>query len=1056
VYTVYAYWNADQVTAVLNAIALTMNGSDYLGLVKALAIAGILVAAGSAIVRMRGEEPLGYFIMFALFYGTLFVPKTTVTVQDLRTATVYTVANVPLGVAFFASETSHFGKWLTETFETNFTSVDDEKFSKTGMAFGARLVEELQLMKVRTPSLQQNLISFVKDCVNPELLDNPTSLNDMVASTDMWGFIGGSGSLALNPGRSVIIDNTAVACTGSGGAYALLTTRLNAEATAQGATLGDRLNAGNSAAQTVIMSQIPAIESSMLNVSRTAQDGIKQSMALNLMRDSQTTVAQLQGNPQAAQVALAVALAEQSSAVSYASMAKVAQGALPKLRNAIELLVIGVFPVVFILIVLAGTKAGMVLKSYVMATLWVQLWAPLYAIINFMATKNDKVDLLGVLHGAGGNTLLNMGELANTALSNQSIAGLLTISVPVIALALVKGGEVAMSGVASSMMAPAQSAAQRAGDAAGQGNVNAGNVSWGNTNSGNTSAGNWSSGNSSFSNASANKQDLSSSWTDPSMSNTTTAHGSFQKDGGGAVTGMRANTWDMGGSISGGSSSSRSNVDSSSEGARATTGRSSSLDLSAAATSSDRSSADFSRQMSTALASRMGTSGHHGETWNAGTGGTASNERGGTSQIQNQDSFKFNSGAGGNVNVGASQNYGPYGGAGSASPSGGHGSGPGQAASLNSGGKSSNPSNLPVAADQVPPQESKAGPISGNKGAGFRGGFAADATSAQAIIDTATNKSGSVDQKSQQHAANIVMSAVNDVMKNTTDSGVRGAAQSFASDFQKAVRASDQQSAAVQRESTAGNTKQQGTSNQIGGSLSMGAPVAKQLMSMAGGDPGAALKLAQDPQALAQATQTAASELKGSSAGAAILGSGGASAPRTAGSVESQGNADVSKLSGKARGAAAIANNENKSAVAAKQPASPMSSPDTSAATAGYSSTAGAAYSAYQSLSGDTSFAKGTTDVAAALYGAEQKGAGTVMANAFGFTSGYSSPQAYEQALTQAAASSPKLASTLQQIGSSGGQVSPQALEYVQSALKSHADTQPGFFSKILDSVTGK
>ena len=1061
-YTFYAYWNGDQVTAVLNAIALIMNGGDYLGLLKAVSIVGILVAAGSALVRMRGEEPLGYFIMFALFYGTLFVPKATVTVQDLRTANVYTVANVPLGVAFFATETSHIGKWLTETFETNFTSVDDVKFEKNGMAFGARLIEQLQAVKVRTPSLQQDLIAFVKDCINPELLDNPTALNDMVKSTDLWDFIGGSGSFSLNPGRSTTVSGVAMTCGASGtpGAYQQLTLALAVEANEGAKSLAALVNPGNPYAQSLIASQIPAVEGLMLNVSRTAQESIKHGMVMNMMRDSQTTVAQLQGNPQAAQIALAVAMAEQSSAVSYAAMAKVAQGALPKLRNAIELLVIGIFPILFILVVLAGVKAGLVLKSYVMAMFWVQLWAPLYAIINFMATKSDTADLLGILNGTAGNTMANMGQLADTALSNQSIAGLLTISVPLIAYALVKGGEVAMSSVASSIMSPAQGAAQKAGDSVGQGNVSAGNVSWGNTSANNWSTGNWGSGNTSFNNAGGNKQDLSSSWADPQTSQTSTPYGSYTRDGKGNVTGMQSSPWNVGGTVGGGTTLNRSDMNNSGDTTRATTGRSATLDISSAATSSNRSSADFARQLTSALATGVGTNGQWGQSWSAGTSGSASTETSGQSALQNQDSFKWNSRLGVGADVGASQAYGPYG---SGSPGGGMpgsggpgGQGPGNGMHAAHAAPGGSGNTLPVPAGEVPPAGSKAGPVMGRRGASISAGTGADATTAQALIDTATNKSGSVDQKTQAHAAQVVMAAVNSVMAHTNDAGVRAAGQSFAADFQKAVRAGEQQSAGVQHERSAGNTQQQGTQNQVGGSMSMGAPVAQQLLAMAGGDPVKALQLSSDPQAVAQATRAAAAEMKASEGGG-FLGAGGANAPGTQADVSAQGNADVNRLSGQAKGAAGRADAANRRTVAGQQPASPTSSPNTSPATSGFSSTSGGAYAAYQALSGDTAFAKGATDVAAAMYKDNQQGVGTVLANTFAFGAGYKSPQEYQQALTAAAASSPKLASTLKQIGSSGGgKVSPQAMEYIQSELKSFQDSQPGFFSKMLEGMTGR
>jgi hypothetical protein len=360
---------------------------------------------------------------------------------------------------------------------------------------------------------------------------------------------------------------------------------------------------------------------------------------------------------------------------------------------------------------------------------------------------------------------------------------------------------------------------------------------------------------------------------------------------------------------------------------------------------------------------------------------------------------------------------------------------------------------LPVLASEVPPAGSKAGPVMGRRGASISAGTGADATTAQALIDTAANKSGSVDQKTQAHAAQVVMAAVNSVMQNTNDAGVRAAGQSFAADFQKAVRAGEQQTAGVQHDRSAGSTQQQGTQNQVGGSMSIGAPVAQQLLAMAGGDPVRALQLAGNPQAVAQATQSAAAQMKESDGGA-FLGAGGAHGPGAQADVAAQGNADVNRLSGQSKAAAGRADGANRHAVAGHQPANPTSSPDTSPASAGFGATSGGAYAAYQALSGDTAFAKGATDVAAAMYKDNQQGVGTVLANTFAFGAGYKSPQEYQQALTAAAASSPKLASTLKQIGNSGGgKVSPQAMEYIQSELK---DSQPGFFSKLVDGVMGR
>lgn len=1059
-FTIYTYWDAELVNSVLNAIAAIMNGSDYLGLLKAVAIAGILVAAGTALARMRGEDPLVYFIMLGLFYGTLFVPKATVTVKDLRTPAIYTVSNVPLGVALFAAEISHLGKWLTETFETNFSSIDDVKFSKTGFVFGSRLVQELQLVKIRTPSLQADLVSFVKDCVNPELLDNPAALDAMMKQTDLWNFIGGGGPFALNPGRLTMVSNVPLPCVGSGGtngAYEILTASINTEATGELAALGDRLNAGIPNASAIIAGQIPAVESALLNVSRSAQDAIKQGMVVNLMRDSQTTIAQLQGNPQAAQVALAESMSEQASTVSYAAMAKVAEGALPKLRNAVELLVLAAFPIVFVLIILAGAKAGVILKSYAMATLWIQLWAPLYAVINFMATSTDRSDFLGVMHGIAGNTIGNASLLAGTSLSNQSIAGLLTISVPIIALALVKGGEVAMSGVVTSIMGPAQQAAQRSGDAVGQGNVTGGNVSWGNVNTGSTSASNWGTNNTSFRNVGANTDDRSVRSTDPSISTRTEARGSYTTDAAGAITGMRVNAFDLGANLSATSVASRGTEDRSSDAVTAGTRHQSSLDLATGATSGQSSIAGFSRRLGQTLNSQVGHSNTTGENWEASSGSDWRSEQSTQRGLQTTEGVNHRSGVGlqgtlaGRLGIGADKAYGPYWGKG--------------ASDSKDVGFPAPPTAMPAgigpggAAGQgmQPPGTTPAGPfgtrdrpvtgrasMAGSAGLGASAGTNIDWTSAQQLIDTATGRDSSATSETRRHAASRVLSAAQSVMAQTTDAGERAAGQQFIADFQTAVRSADQRSASLAHDVTAGTSTVQGRSNNLTTSVSAGKPVYEALAVQVGGSPSAVLRLAQDnPSAVYGAALGTREGFVGAGGSAAFLGTDGVAQPATQASVNQLGLRNVTGLAARARSATLTFNGSAQADVAHRQAAAPSMPVNLSPAETAYTSTSAAGFGAYSSVAADQAVRAGATAAATSLYTSEHRGTGTVLANSYLGGAGYRSPQEYSNALVSAAAASPRLADTLRQIDQQGGQVSPQARDFLLSELKAHGAKKP-------------
>ena len=498
-YTVYSYWNFQAVIDVLNMIVLIMGGADYSGLVKSIAIAGLLIAVGTGLAKISAKEPLTYFIFLGIFYSMLFVPKVTVTVQDLRSGNVGQVANVPLGVGFFVSATSKIGKFLTDTFETNFVANDALKFSNTGMAFGARAFTEMTSLRVKDPKLSDALTDFVRSCVNPEVLDDTTKYNQIANSGDLWATIGSANW--LNPGRSVNMPSltgpgyTLLPCIGGSGsdAYGVLTAALINEVDAQQGFLGRLLNPemAPNVAKAAVAQQLPDVEAYMLGTSRTVLDQIRQGIMVNLLNDSAGSLAVARNDPSAVQVAIAGKMAEAQATSSYRTLAVIGESALPKFRNLIELVVIGVFPVVFLLIIIAGEKGGVVLKSYVMTAVWVQLWAPVYAIVNFMMQPGTAQRLQAALDAAASPTMLNSLALGQTGFKEASMAGALVFAVPVIAYALVKGGEVAMNGAMTGLTGPAKSAAEGQGGSVGVGNVNAGNASWGNASVGNMGANKW-------------------------------------------------------------------------------------------------------------------------------------------------------------------------------------------------------------------------------------------------------------------------------------------------------------------------------------------------------------------------------------------------------------------------------------------------------------------------------------------------------------------------------------------------------------------------------------
>jgi conjugal transfer mating pair stabilization protein TraG len=493
VYEVYAYWNVQQLVAIFNGIVAIMGQDDFVGLLRAIAVLGLIIAAIAAIIRMRGDDVGTWIVFLAVFYFALFVPKVTVAIVD-RTASnpPQAVANVPLGVAFFASATSHVGDWLTRSFETVFSLPSEVRFQGGGLLFGSRVVQEMRRAAIDQPVLQRDMVQFVKECVVPELINRTLDIDLLVRSTTIWGDIGAPG--VMNPGRFVSYDLGASVDT-CPNVYGVLDARINAATAREQTRLGRLLNPHEPNpvnASALVAAQLPVVTNLLLGASSAASDTIRQNMMINLLRDSSVAIPQLLADPAAVQAALAQAQAEVTAESAFIAMAKMAESALPKIRNVVEILVIAVFPVILLLIVAAGSKAGLIIRSYVMAFVWVQLWAPLYAVLNYVATLESSSNAQAAAEGIAGFTLSTTAVIGSTLISDQAVAGMMTLAIPVIATMIVTGGAQALTSMTSTVMSPAQSSAQAAGAAAGAGNVGFANASWDTASWANNNANQWS------------------------------------------------------------------------------------------------------------------------------------------------------------------------------------------------------------------------------------------------------------------------------------------------------------------------------------------------------------------------------------------------------------------------------------------------------------------------------------------------------------------------------------------------------------------------------------
>ena len=526
----YAYWNGAQVADLWTTLALITGTDDYRSLLLCVALFGLICAAAGAAVRYRGGDLIVWIAAMVFIFSAAFVPRVNIAVRDVRSANVQVVQNIPLGIGWPASVISRASYWLTESFETAFGDVDAARYTRFGVAFPQRVVTTMLSVKPITADGKMSLTNFTERCIVPEILENSVKRQELLNAPDINALISTKGW--VNPARRVFMNNKVLTCTQA--AEELKKTLEKTEIPALESRLRLKLNVDfKDGVNAALSTAIPQAESLMLGVSRTMAESLRQSLMMSAIPDTTMTFAAKAGQaPLSAGVAIARSQGNLASEINYRTLSEMARSALPKLRNILEFTVIGLWPMVFLMMLGTGAGGAMVCRAYFTLLISVSLWAPITAIINYLTLHLDMEPMNQLVNSAGGVTLAAATMIRDAGATSQAMAGSLLWLVPVLAYAVAKGSDMALTAMTSSVLAPASSAAQAQGSQLAMGNVSAGNASLNNA---------------SLNNVSGNKTDTSSSWADPNTHKVELAQGTAAFDrSAGQMTAMNVRKSDLG------------------------------------------------------------------------------------------------------------------------------------------------------------------------------------------------------------------------------------------------------------------------------------------------------------------------------------------------------------------------------------------------------------------------------------------------------------------------------------------------------------------------------
>ena len=520
-HTIYAYGNGEVLETLFNAIAgllshsqdgKSMKGSLYavllrLGLMTGFMGSIIALAFNQNYTKMMTTWFLPVYAMITL----LFAPTTSVTIRDMATGNlgvVYKVDNVPWGLGAFAATVSTISYTLTQKVETAFSLPDDLQYHKTGAMMASHLIANARTFHITNLNVHETMKDFVHQCVvYSALLGTKYTLNDLKNSANIWKLVKDKASPARAfTFRDLTGKPTIMTCNKGveeldkllnvevNNAFAWFSNTLYGTAQpnatqAKGVTsLASPNKASTNAASPIgqgplLTSYMSSAYGYMANMASSAEDLMKQQMMIYTVMDSIESKSTALGNAQ--NFALRRAYLQQRA--NQENVAGMAQKTMIVLKNVMEALIYATF--IFMLPLAMVPYGWRFIGNWASMVVWVQMWGPLYAIVNFIMNAAAKSKGLGVIMSSGGVTIANSVGFSDLHADMAAQAGYLSLSVGALAYALVKGGASGLSHLAGSMSGPLTAAAGRATEDMLSGNYSFGNISTGNVQASNQSFG---------------------------------------------------------------------------------------------------------------------------------------------------------------------------------------------------------------------------------------------------------------------------------------------------------------------------------------------------------------------------------------------------------------------------------------------------------------------------------------------------------------------------------------------------------------------------------------
>ena len=467
---VITYGGGDLLRMVFNAISMLFYGNEHNNnFVRPLCITTATIGFSWSISRCFFQSYTDafltkYFLPLLALPTLLIVPQARIHIIDKLDNKPIVVEHVPLLFAKVAGLSSYWGYEITQAIENVMHTPNDARYSKTGMIFGADTALDFSRLKLNNATLAQNLRHFSQQCIIYDVALGRYTIDQLRKSSDLLNFLKENTSrVRMIPYIDPKTKTTEfLSCIESMDKMGFLFDQEVAYYTKH-----------------EILKNLPASYQTLVGFQAKSENRIAEQLAKATHGDENSVTKNIIAVNafDDAMARFATERARDNQRSIYQTAGSLAGTSLVTLRIILEALIYASFALIVPLSLLPGGLRF--ISSWVFLNVWIQLWPPLYGILNYITMICAQKYASSVMGGiSNGFSLFTSAGFQDLAFDTAAIGGYLSLSVPILSFYLLQNLQ-SLVHLAPSMLSPTHAATNTAAAELSSGNYSYANTSLG-------------------------------------------------------------------------------------------------------------------------------------------------------------------------------------------------------------------------------------------------------------------------------------------------------------------------------------------------------------------------------------------------------------------------------------------------------------------------------------------------------------------------------------------------------------------------------------------------